>query len=194
SVDLHALIRGRRSLRQYRPDPLQLQELSFFLWATQGIESHGPARNLRTVPSAGGRHAFETYLVVNRVEGMAPAIHRYLPLEHALVHHGDKTAWDARLTDQQGFFLQPFVRDSAVTFIWSVIPYRMEWRYAEAAYKVLAIDAGHVGQNLYIAAEALGCGVCAIGAYNQTAVDQVLGFDGDEEFTIYIASLGRKNL
>jgi len=67
----------------------------------------------------------------------------------------------------------------------------MEWRYDLAAHKVIAIDAGHVCQNLYLACQSIDAGTCAIAAYNQSACDQLLGVDGEEEFTIYLAPVGK---
>ncbi len=67
----------------------------------------------------------------------------------------------------------------------------MEWRYGPAAYKVIALDAGHVCQNLYLACETIGAGTCAIAAYNQEELDELLRLDGKEEFAIYIASVGK---
>jgi SagB-type dehydrogenase family enzyme len=67
----------------------------------------------------------------------------------------------------------------------------MEWRYGLTAHKVIAIDAGHVGQNLYLACQAVGAGTCAIAAYDQEAMDGLLRLDGQEEFTIYLASVGK---
>jgi nitroreductase len=61
----------------------------------------------------------------------------------------------------------------------------MEWRYGPAAHRVLPLDAGHVCQNLYLAAEAIGAGVCAVGAYDQQALD------GDEGFALYLAPAGK---
>lgn len=63
----------------------------------------------------------------------------------------------------------------------------MEWRYGEVSYKVIALDVGHVCQNLYLACEAVEAGICAIGAYDQEDMDALLGVDGKEEITIYIA-------
>jgi len=71
-------------------------------------------------------------------------------------------------------------------------PHRMEWRYGLAAHKVIAIDAGHVCQNLYLACEAIGAATCAIAAYDQGEIDKLLRIDGQDEFTIYLASVGKK--
>ena len=80
---------------------------------------------------------------------------------------------------------------AAVTFIWTAVPYRMEWRYSLAAHKVIALDAGHVCQNLYLACEAVGAGTCAIAAYDQQELDELLGLDGDTEFAVYLAPVGK---
>jgi len=67
----------------------------------------------------------------------------------------------------------------------------MEWRYGLAAHKVIALDAGHVCQNLYLACEAIGTGTCAIAAYDQEELDEFLGLDGENEFAIYLAPVGK---
>jgi SagB-type dehydrogenase family enzyme len=67
----------------------------------------------------------------------------------------------------------------------------MEWRYNIAAHKVILLDAGHVCQNLYLACSAIGAGTCAIAAYNQSVMDQLLGVDGKDEFAIYLAPVGK---
>jgi len=87
---------------------------------------------------------------------------------------------------------QPYPGEAAVTFIWTAIPYRMEWRYGLASHKVIALDVGHVCQNLYLACEAIDAGICAIAAYDQEAVDRMLRIDGEEEFTIYLAPVGKR--
>ena len=87
---------------------------------------------------------------------------------------------------------QVIVRDSAVTFIWSCVIYRMAWRYSEQDYRLVHLDAGHVCQNVYLAAEQINCGACAIGAFDDELMAGLLGIDGVEEFVIYCATVGRK--
>ena len=190
SCNLQKAIADRQSHRRFTTEPLSLDELAFLLWATQGVRSvlH-EAAVLRTVPSAGCRHSLETYLAVLRVEGLESGIYRYLPLDHSIVHVRDIENLRERLS--AATHGQNFSGQSAVTFIWAAVPERTEWRYAEASYKVIALDAGHVCQNLYLACEAIGAGTCAIAAYNQTLVDVLLGVDGYEEFGIYMAPVGK---
>ena len=189
-VTLDRAIRGRESRRRYSRAPLLLDELAFLLWATQGIRKRldmGTA--LRTVPSAGARHALETYLCVMNVQGLEPGIYRYLPLENQLLHVAAVPDLGDRLT--VATLGQSFAGRSVVTFVWTAIPHRMEWRYGLAAHKVIALDAGHVCQNLYLACEAIGAGTCAIAAYDQEAMDRLLGVDGQDEFTVYLAPVGK---
>jgi SagB-type dehydrogenase family enzyme len=188
--DLQSAIANRESHRRFTPESLSLDDLAFLLWASQGVrEELHEAAVLRTVPSAGCRHPFETYLAINRVEGIQSGIYRYLPLDHSIVHVREIENLPAHLTAATRG--QSFAGQAAVTFIWTVIPARTEWRYAEASYKVIALDAGHVCQNLYLACEAIGAGTCAIAAYNQTLADNLLGVDGVDEFVIYIAPVGK---
>ncbi len=189
-TSLMAAIENRQSRRRFIPQPLLLSELAFLLWATQGIrEIVGPGTAFRVVPSAGCRHAFETYLAINEIEGLAPGIYRYLPIEHALIYEHDTDNLRAELS--RATLGQHFIASAPVTFIWTCLPYRMEWRYHTAAHRVIALDAGHVAQNLYLACEAIGAGTCAIAAYNQELMDQLLNVDGEEEFTIYLAPVGK---
>lgn len=191
TLPLIEAIRRRRSRRRFTAEPLTLEELSFLLWATQGVHEllQGGARARRTVPSAGGRHPFETYLAVHNVAGLEPGLYRYLALEHQLCLLRTDPALPQKVID--GCRGQAFAGQCAATFIWTAVPYRAEWRYGTIAHKTIAVDAGHLCQNLYLAAESIGAGTCAIGLCDQEAMDSLLGVDGRDEFTIYIAAVGK---
>ena len=191
STDLRTAIERRRSIRTYAREPLSIEELSFLLWCTQGVQQvHGDQITLRTVPSAGARHAFETYLLVNNVEGLGPGVYRYLALTHRLQQVDPDPTVAHRITG--ACFDQQFILRSGVTFIWTAVPYRMTWRYGERGYRDLHLDAGHVCQNLYLAAEAVGCGTCAIAAFDDDAINGILGINGSDQFVIYLATVGKK--
>jgi len=190
AMDVFTAIANRRSRRAFHQVALTLKELSFLLWATQGVRKVAdPATAFRTVPSAGCRHALETYLCVFHVAGLEEGLYRYLPLEHQLLLVSQPENLASRVAEAA--LDQDFAGKSAVTFVWTAIPYRMEWRYDIAAHKVIALDAGHVCQNLYIACEAVHAGTCAVAAYHQELMDRLLGVDGVEEFTIYLAPVGK---
>jgi SagB-type dehydrogenase family enzyme len=193
--DIYDCIVDRRSIRTFSVEAISLSELSFLLWATQGITGTNKAgMTLKTVPCSGATHTFETYLFIMNVVGLEKGIYRYLPIEHALMFLFALEDIDKRLDeislDQP--FVPHFTKKSAVTFAWSTTPYRSEWKFDVSAHKKILIDVGHVCQNLYLAGEALDLGVCAIGIYDQEAIDKLLLLDGDEEFIIYLAAVGKK--
>jgi SagB-type dehydrogenase family enzyme len=191
AIDLRQAIERRRTLRQYSSQPLSLDELSYLLWLTQGVQkfTKRPA-TLRTVPSAGARHAFETYLLINRVAGLEPGLYRFSATRHMLVEINLALGLDSALAE--ACRRQGHVKASAVTFAWIAVTARMYWRYAERGYRYLHLDAGHVCQNLYLAAEAIACGVCAIAAFDDDQVNHLLGVDGVAQFAIYLATVGKK--
>jgi len=193
AITVEEAISRRCSVRKFSSLPLSLDEFAFLLWATQGFRSTpGPEGGFRTVPSAGCRHPFETYITVFRVEGLNRGLYRYLPVEHGLIFLGCPEHLEARAA--QAAMGQPFAGKSAVTFIWTAIPSRTEWRYGEASVKVIALDAGHVCQNLYLACQAVRAGTCAIAAYDQEAADGLIGVDGEEEFVVYMAPVGKTGI
>jgi SagB-type dehydrogenase family enzyme len=189
-VSVEEAIGRRRSRREYSSNSMNIDDLSFILWATQGIRGKpSSVHALRTVPSAGCRHALETYIAVFRVEGLTRGLYRYLPLSHQLIWLGDQEDLEGLVAEAASF--QSFAGESAFTLVWTAIPYRMEWRYGLASFKLIALDAGHVCQNLYLACEAINAGTCAIAAYDQKKLDSLLGVDGDKEFAVYMAPVGK---
>lgn len=181
----------RTSVRAYSEHPLSLEELSYLLWCTQGVKSiHSRNATLRTVPSAGARHALETYILVNHVEGIEPGLYRFLALSHKL----QAIDLDENIADKitDSCLKQRFISSSAVTFIWVAVIYRMMWRYQERGYRYIHLDAGHICQNLYLAAESIDSGVCAIGAFDDDSLNSRLGIDGIEQFVVYVATCGKK--
>lgn len=188
--DVYACMQRRRSHRAWHGESLSLSELSFLLWATQGVDQvlEEDYATLRPVPSAGARHPFETHLAVLDVDGLELGVYRYLALSHELLFRfnpDDLGPEAARAT-----FGQRFVGTAPAVFFWTCIPYRGEWRYTIAAHKTMLLDAGHVCQSLYLACEAIGAGTCAIAAYDQEAVDELLRLDGEDEFVVYLAPVG----
>jgi SagB-type dehydrogenase family enzyme len=191
AIDIRDAIERRKSVRTYVDKPLELTELTLLLWLTQGVKqvTDRPATQ-RNVPSAGARHPFETYLLINKVKGLTPGLYRYIALEHALI--GFSLVPDLNENITKACLSQKHVQNSAVTFFWAAVTERMEWRYPRRGIRYLFMDAGHVCQNLYLAAESINCGVCAIGAFDDDLLNSILGLDGEELFTAYGATVGKK--
>ena len=188
--DLIKVLTQRRSHRHYSMENITLLQLSFLLWACQGVKDiRGKSyATLRTVPSGGARHPFETYLLVRDIEGLKPGKYHYLPMNHQLEYLGEYDDY-TRITDEtlQG---QTWAAKANVIFYWSFVAYRAEWRYGVFAHRMCLVDAGHVDQNLYIACSALGLGTCAIGAFSDEPCNALFSLDGEEEFIVYVAPVG----
>jgi len=190
-IDFMAAIELRTSVRDYQPTPISLLELSFLLWCTQGVKQLlGDKATLRTVPSAGARHAFETYLLISNVEGVKPGLYRFLALEHKLAEVNMTETIAEEISN--ACLHQKVVLSSAITFIWAADSARMTWRYGERGYRYLHLDAGHVCQNLYLSSQVIGCGTCAIGAFDDELMNSVLGIDGEKQFVVYVATVGKR--
>ena len=180
-------LRTRRSVRAYKEDAVTQADLSQMLWASQGITARIHDHELRTAPSAGALYPIETYLCINRVEGIDHGIYHYNIKEHSLelMNAGDfskevgKAALDQKIAER-----------AAVVFIWSAVFQRSKWKYLQRAYRYVFLDAGHLVQNLALSAEALGLGSCQIAAIYDDEMNNLLGLDGIEESVIYLSSVG----
>lgn len=193
--NIYECIRERRSTRFYTNESMSLEELSYLLWSTQGITGTNKAGlTLRTVPCSGATHSFETYLFIMSVEGIETGVYRYLPEGHKLLFMFELDEIDKKIDEitLEQPFVPNFAKKAAMLFVWSSIPYRSEWKFDITAHKKILIDIGHVCQNLYLAGESVGAGTCAIGIYDQKMIDKLLGLDGDEEFVVYLAAVGKK--
>lgn len=180
----------RKSSRVYTPVPVTLLELSFLLWAQQGVRGLRGKKyaTLRTVACGGARHEFECYIAVLNVEGLQAGLYHYLPMTHEI----ELLSVPSQLKQTVGIVLaeQTWCGKASAVFFYSVVPYRAEWRYSASAHRVALIDAGHITQNLYVACSALHLGTCAIAALDTDACDALFGLDGQEEFIFYAATLG----
>lgn len=190
-MDLRTAIEARRTIRAYSETPLSLVETAYLLWVSQGVKrvSKRPS-TARTVPSAGARHAFETYLLVNRVQGLEAGLYRYAAIEHGLLRLAAPPDIAERVA--HACLDQSQVTNCAATFIWVAVVERMYWRYVERGYRYLHLDAGHVCQNLALGAEQVGSGICPIAAFDDELLNETLGLDGEEMFVVYLATVGKK--
>lgn len=188
--DFIQILTERNSSRVFINEPMNMLQLSFLLWATQGVkEVRGKSyATMRTVPSGGARHGFETYLYIRNLDGLEPGLYHYLPMEHQLEFLDELE--NAEETVSNSLCGQSWAFKANVVFYWSFAAYRCEWRYGIYAHRPALMDAGHVGQNLYLACTALGVGTCAIAAFDNDTCNRMFALDGEEEFMVYAAPVG----
>lgn len=187
STTLDQVLRGRRSVRDFEWRPLSLQELSYLLWASTGITRRERGHEFRTAPSAGALYPVETYMAVNDVTEVPPGIYHYSIRDHALeqLRRGRMGEELARAALDQSMCAR-----APLVLIWTALFERSKWKYDQRAYRYLYLDAGHVAQNLALAAVALGLGSCQIAAIYDEEVNELLGVDGGEEGAIYLSAVG----
>ncbi len=188
--DFLHIINSRESRRVYTQEMMKLEEISYLLWCMQGIKRIRGKRyaTLRTVPSGGGRHPFEVYMTVRRVEGLRDGYYHYLPQHHSLELLRSEEDMAGFIADS--LMGQKWAARANVVFYFSFVCYRAEWRYSFFAHRVALIDAGHITQNLYLAATSIGRGGCAVGSVDKGLADQAFELDGEEEFIFYAMPVG----
>lgn len=190
--NLWEVLRQRRSRRVYdSAGRISLDELANLLWAAQGVtaRSGGGERTLfRTAPSAGALYPVESYLNVRAVEGLEPGIYHFRPQAFDLEYLRDR---DCSTDLARAALGQSMIQRAQLTFIWSAVIGRSRWKYHQRAYRYIYLDAGHIGQNLALSAQALGLGCCMIGAFFDNEVNAIIGADGMDETAIYLAAVGR---
>lgn len=180
-------IQQRRSSRDFDPKPLAREHLSQLLWATQGITGRRRGFAFRASPSAGACYPIDTYVVVNRVDGLEPGLYHYAIADATLER---RRQGDLAPVIAAACLDQEMCAEAAIVFAWTAVPARSKHRYHERAYRYLYLDAGHIGENLHLAATALGLGCCAIGAFFDDEVNALLGVDGTAETAIYLSAVG----
>ena len=184
-ISVEQALAGRRSVREYREEPLSLEEVSQLLWAAQGV--NGP-RGRRTAPSAGALYPLEVYLLAGLVEGLPAGVYRYDPEGHTLapVLQGDRRAELGRAAlDQMWLGSAP-----AVVVITAVFA-RTTSKYGRRGIQYVHMDVGCAAQNVYLQVEALGLGTVFVGAFYEARVRRALGIP-DHEIPLAIMPVGRQ--
>ena len=176
----------RRSWRDYNSESLSLGQLGQVLWAAQGRTS---ASGGRTAPSAGATYPIEVFVVAGRVEGLTPAVYHYEGREHALrLARAD----DVRVRLSEAAFNQTCIQAAAFTLVLAADYARTAARYGERSTRYVDMEAGHVGQNVYLQCEALGLGTVAVGAFQDTLVKKLTGSSADPLYLMPVGRPGRE--
>jgi SagB-type dehydrogenase family enzyme len=183
NTSLEETLASRRSRRSFQDKAISAQQLSQILWASYGVTSAG---GLRTAPSAGALYPLEIYAVIGNVEGITPGVYRYISNEHKIVMTIDG---DIRAELSEAALGQRMVRDAPVSIFYSAVFERTTGRYGDRGNNYVYIEVGHSAQNIYLQAESLGLGTCAIGAFTDERVKQLLKLPPNED-PLYLMPIG----
>ncbi len=188
TISFTEILQRRKSTRTFSPHSLSKLDLAFLLWASTGIQRIEYGYEFRTAPSAGALYPIETYIVANNVEDVEKGVYHYNIRNHSLEElatggFGGVLAHAAM--DQEMCAAAPLV------FVWTAFFRRSKWKYAQRAYRYIYLDAGHVAENLALAATSIICGSCQIGAFFDDEINSIVGVDGTEESAICLSVVGR---
>lgn len=188
-VSVEHAIKSRRTIRDFESTPLTQSQLSQLVWAAQGITDE--RRGFRAAPSGGALYPLDVYAVVGKkgVEGLAEGVYRYLPREHALqnVAGGDRRSDVARAALEQ-----TWIAEAPVVFVVTAEYRRITVKYGKRGIRYATIEVGHVGQNIFLQAEALGLGAGIVGAFDDRGLARAIGAL-DEHEPLLIMPVGYKS-
>lgn len=185
------LIKNRRSRRNYQEDyTINLEELSYILWASHGFDEYVGDRIIGSAPTGGGRNPFDTYIIVRNIEGLKPGYYRYMRVENALELIALSEDINEDILEMTPVF--NFGVRSSFMLVWVADYYRSSYRYPDIFAQLILLEVGHICQNAYLAAESLKLGCCAIGAFDKEATVKYLKLDNEKEIPIYMATIGKE--
>jgi len=185
-VSVEEALLKRRSIREYKDEPLTIAEISQILWSAQGITEK--RMGFRTAPSAGALYPLEIYIVIGKVKDLAPGVYKYRPEGHdiVLISSGDKRVDLYRVS-----LMQDCIKNAPVVLVISAIFERTTRKYGERGIRYVYMEAGHSAQNVYLQCETLGLGTVVVGAFDDEGVRRVLNL-GKGETPLYLIPVGKK--
>jgi SagB-type dehydrogenase family enzyme len=189
TVDLDLVFRRRRSARAFDAAPVTTAEIATLLYAAYGVTAEDErGQSYRTAPSGGALYPLEIYAAVSRSDGLDTGLYHYDPPRHELEVVRPAVAPDALVAASA---YPEIVGACAVAFVVTAVFWRSRFKYGLRGYRFTLLEAGHVAQNLLLAAEAVGLGAVPLGGYYDRAVDALLRLDGVDESTLYVVCVGR---
>jgi SagB-type dehydrogenase family enzyme len=187
AMSLDKTLRQRKSIRDYQERSISIGQLSYLLWASTGIQRVEESYEFRTAPSAGALYPIETYMIANNIKTLESGVYHYAIKPHQLELLQQR---DLRRQITAAALGQGMCATAAAVFVWTAVFERCKWKYGQRAYRYIYLDAGHIAENLALAAVSLNLGTCEIGALYDDHVNAIIGIDGTEESTICMATAG----
>jgi len=181
-VSLEEALDTRSSVREYVKRPLTMQENSQLLWAAYGQNKWSKL----TSPSAGATYPLTIYIIAGEIKDLPTGMYKYNNRSHSLsLVKSD----DLRPSLSQAALNQPWVKEAPLVIIICADYSITTSRYGSRGKRYVDIELGHVGQNIYLEATALGLGTVAVGAFDDRSVKEVLDVKEDP---LYIFPVGAR--
>ena len=187
TLNITEIFKQRRSVRVFQELPVKLEQISYLLWASTGIQRNKGNFAFRTAPSAGALYPIETYILINNCQDLVSGIYHYDIRNHSLeqIKEGNFS-----IPFAQGALDQRMVALAPIVFIWTAIFQRSKWKYQQRTYRYIYLDAGHIAAHLSLAAIEMGLGSCQIAAFYDNEINVLLNIDREEESALYLSVVG----
>lgn len=195
-----ALLDARVTCRNFDPAAaLPLEVLSRMLVRVFGLRGRVQAADdfdllKRSSPSGGGLHPTECYLLVQRVDGLAPGLYHYNVGAHALDALPVPEEFDRTSFAQTAVAGQHWFAEAPVLCVLAPRFGRNFWKYRNhaKAYRVCILDIGHLSQTLQLCATREGLGSFITAAINEADIERAFGLDGYAEGALAVCGFGRR--
>jgi SagB-type dehydrogenase family enzyme len=187
-VSLERAILRRRTIRSFDGKALGLDQLSQLLWAAQGITESGGFK--RAAPSAGALYPMDIYTVVGPgcITGLESGVYGYEPAGHSLsLVRGE----DMRRDVAEASLWQAWMARAPLNLVITAEYSRIMGKYGHRGIRYAMIEAGHIGQNIFLQAQAMGLAVGIVGAFEDDKVIKVMGIKETHE-PLLIMPVGHK--
>ena len=180
SITVEEALKARRTHRSFSSQGLALKQFSQILWGAYGVTAHNYGVSLKTAPSAGALYPLDIYAVVGDrgVENLAPGLYHFFSEKHAvnLVRSGDLRAEVARNS-----LHQMWIAKAPLILIITGQYERSSIKYGPRGVIYTHIEAGCVGQNIFLQAEAIGLKAGIVGAFNNRDVVKTMGLPASHD-------------
>jgi putative peptide maturation dehydrogenase len=199
--DFDDLLAARRTCRNFDSEAVlgqaEFATMMRRVWGAVGTRELAPGAVAvkKNSPAGGGLHAVEAYVLVQRVEGLAPGLYHYLSMEHALepmqaLSPAEAAKWAHRFVAGQDWF-----NNVPVMVIMTARFDRLFWKYRRhtKAWRVVHLDVGHLSQTMYLSSTELGLGCFVTAAISDRAVEEALALPALREGPIALVGFGARS-
>ncbi len=192
SVSIEEAMLNRRSVREFKSNALNLDQVSQILWAAYGVTKEvifpsSMRGGYKTAPSAGATYPLEIYVIIGNVKGLEKGIYKYLPEGHYLKKTYDQ---DVRKELAEAALDQEFIEQAPISLVYSAVYSRTTKKYKDRGReRYVCMDLGHSAQNVCLQVVSMNLGTCPVGAFEDKMVHNVIMMP-DEEEPLYIMPIG----
>ncbi len=188
------VVKARRTAKEgFAAHVMPVESLGHILALSCGVTATGPDVQgidwpLRASPSGGALYPLDVYVAALTVEGVTPGLYLYRSTDHSL---GLIRAGDLAADLAEASALGSGARPASACVILSAAMARSKVKYGERSYRFLLLEAGHVAQNILLAATDTALIAVPVGGFIDDEMNRLIDADGCAEAVLYMVFIGR---